>query len=158
MWPSNLYYACNRGIRPSTASVLDSRKSLAKVMKPPLLSYSPRSRARDKNPERVLNKIRSRDVEQHGTEVAGCAACVPWAKMCIVLIDMVSPRPKARPKCSNCLRGSGKHCSHSDLILDILRFKNYGQGLRIPEYNAFFKNTRIDTWGLSHRLACSHQE
>lgn len=103
--------------------------------------------------ERLLNDIRSNEVEQNGTEVAGCAACAPWAKTCIVFIDMINPRPNARPKCSNCTRGSGKHCSHSNLILDIQRFKKYGAGLRIPEYNAFFRNEKIDVWGPSIGLS-----
>lgn len=66
---------------------------------------------------------------------------------------MQSPRPNAVPKCSNCLRGSGKHCSHSDLILDIQRFKKYGNANRTPEYVSFFRNQSIDSWASSIGLS-----
>lgn len=59
---------------------------------------------------------------------------------------MSSPRPNARPKCSNCV-GSGKHCSHADLIADIQWFKKYRSVDRVAEDIPFFKNEPINTWG-----------
>lgn len=55
------------------------------------------------------------------------------------------------PKCAACVKGSGRRCSHTDLVLDIKKFRAYGtgvgSGVRMSEYASFFGGEPISVWG-----------
>lgn len=120
------------------------------------------SRKREKKREYARQNARSALIEANGVAVKRCNACVVSsprgigflltsqdgnANSCLVWLDEPLPRKGALYKCSACVRGSGRRCSHSDLIHEINNFRRDGDGRRTDEFSAFFRKRPLDEWG-----------